>query len=379
MTRASTVDPIASATVQSPQSEHQRTTRSALRGRKHVDYDMKYHPVDEVMRPKAAAARKARVKGRRLRSESSDSVTKLQPESSLMPQESASPNIHKAKAAHLSPPRKIARRNSSDSSNRRVTRAKVHGKKLVNYNMKYHPMDDVTRPAAARRSSAAYEANRARLTSQVQQPVVTGQLASKEPAIGEVNEDFNPSGENADGSTTEDEDEGSYNVATYNDYEAYHRQYYRQTFGKFDSPTQQKELDELAARCLREQLAAESPEEDEDEEDSIADQDRLTHDKQQSTDAAYIDPAQLDRTQAWLVAHTIPASEPRPTPRTPKANKKTNKASMATFHSFKVHEDLPGSTPTIKRQVAKHPISPGTDFQKENLGERSNANSQASA
>lgn len=39
--------------------------------------------------------------------------------------------------------------------------------------------------------------------------------------------------------------------------------------------------------------------------------------------------------------------------------------------TFSVHEDQPGNTPKIKRQIAMNPKSPGTDVPKENLHERS--------
>ena len=52
------------------------------------------------------------------------------------------------------------------------------------------------------------------------------------------------------------------------------------------------------------------------------------------------------------------------------------KSSSVEFH---VHEDQPGNTPLIKKQVARHPKSPGTDLKKENLGHLSQAEPNTTA
>ncbi|MCJ1302362.1 hypothetical protein MMC08_005165 [Hypocenomyce scalaris] len=43
----------------SPSPKRRRTTRADIEGKKDVDYDMKHHPMDDTMRPKAAAKRSA--------------------------------------------------------------------------------------------------------------------------------------------------------------------------------------------------------------------------------------------------------------------------------------------------------------------------------
>ena len=43
----------------SPSPKKRRTTRADIEGKKDVDYDMKHHPMDDTMRPKAAAKRSA--------------------------------------------------------------------------------------------------------------------------------------------------------------------------------------------------------------------------------------------------------------------------------------------------------------------------------
>ena len=123
----------------SPMAKRQRITRADISGRKRIDYDMKYHPMDDVLRPKAAAKRR-----------SCD-----QPPQQL-------PNEGRNGKGAVEDPGFEGSKLTNQSDNqamiipkyRRITRAETLGEKSVDYDMKYHPMDDVLRPkAAAKRRS----------------------------------------------------------------------------------------------------------------------------------------------------------------------------------------------------------------------------------
>ena len=116
-----------------PSPKRQRTMRV---GRKYVDYDMKHHPMDDVLRPKAAAKRRSYNKSPDLiqykirnEDEKLDVVPKPIQES-------------------------FENRLMITPEHRRITRAGTLGGRVVDYDMKHHPMDDVLRPkATAKRRS----------------------------------------------------------------------------------------------------------------------------------------------------------------------------------------------------------------------------------
>ena len=125
----------------SPKPKRQRMTRADRLGRKPVDYDMKHHPMDDVLRPKAAAKRRAHDQSVRQPSDNDEDDGSPDEESDL----SAPKAIRKPMAGPQTPERL------------RVTRAGTLGEKAVDYDMKHHPMDDVLRPKAAAKRSVWFK------------------------------------------------------------------------------------------------------------------------------------------------------------------------------------------------------------------------------
>lgn len=114
--------------------------------------------MDDILRPAASAARKAAHGLDTRRSSTTSESTTLVDDSddsdgtedtaSLRPSPKASiPTIEPFEG----PPRRPIPPRSGSPSGRRVTRAEINGEKPVLYDMKHHPMDLVTRPAAAKR------------------------------------------------------------------------------------------------------------------------------------------------------------------------------------------------------------------------------------
>ncbi|KAL8844198.1 MAG: hypothetical protein Q9176_001373 [Flavoplaca citrina] len=132
--------------IETPSRKRRRTTRCTASG-KSMNYDQKYHPMDDYTRPSAAAARRA-VHGLlempRPSSTSSESATlNNDPEDS-------SDESSEAEVVEKSIHRPIRIRSGSPST-RRVTRGEVNGERIVQYNTKHHPMDDIIRPKQARK------------------------------------------------------------------------------------------------------------------------------------------------------------------------------------------------------------------------------------
>ncbi|KAL8938831.1 MAG: hypothetical protein Q9211_003020 [Gyalolechia sp. 1 TL-2023] len=148
-----------------PSPKRQRITRRSASGM-FMNYDMKYHPMDDILRPAASAARKAaHGLDTRRSSTASDSTTFVEdaqdPDrtddgASLKP----SPEIPQTHVSLLEPFASLLRRpippRSGSPSARRITRAEVHGERPVLYDMRHHPMDVVIRPAAAKRVYEKY-------------------------------------------------------------------------------------------------------------------------------------------------------------------------------------------------------------------------------
>ncbi|MCJ1225636.1 hypothetical protein MMC12_002285 [Toensbergia leucococca] len=111
----------------SPSPERRHTTRAAVQGKKTVDYDMKHHPMDDMLRPKASAKRMVRF------------------ESTSPIRETIKTNSRKRKASPSPPER------------RHNTRAATQGEKTVDYDMKHHPMDDILRPKGAEKRLFKFE------------------------------------------------------------------------------------------------------------------------------------------------------------------------------------------------------------------------------
>ena len=65
------------------------------------------------------------------------------------------------------------------------------------------------------------------------------------------------------------------------------------------------------------------------------------------------------------------AHESLPTRMIPKKVYKRGSRAKSSGAGFQVHEDQPGNTPLIKKRVALHPKSPGTDIEKENIDHHS--------
>ncbi|KAL9019858.1 MAG: hypothetical protein Q9185_002907 [Variospora sp. 1 TL-2023] len=138
-----------------PSPKRQRTSRTSASG-KEMSYDMKYHPMDDVLRPAASAARKAAhgisvvprctsvtSESTTIVNESDDTDNETHPPS---PREHAASNAVQPPQCRPVPPR------AGSPSSRRVTRAELNGEKPVMYSMKHHPADVVLRPAAARKA-----------------------------------------------------------------------------------------------------------------------------------------------------------------------------------------------------------------------------------
>ncbi|KAI4242584.1 MAG: hypothetical protein L6R40_003965 [Gallowayella cf. fulva] len=149
-----------------------RMTRSAATG-KAINYDMKYHPMDDVMRPLAAAARKAAY-GLDSPLSSTASVSTLvnrfdqsddEMEDVSLPSPNASSPALDAPANSLNRHVSLKSGTSHSPLKRRVTRGDLDGERPVQYNMKYHPMDDVMRPNAAKKVLARSAAMKSRVTA----------------------------------------------------------------------------------------------------------------------------------------------------------------------------------------------------------------------
>ncbi|KAL8652787.1 MAG: hypothetical protein Q9210_002484 [Variospora velana] len=140
---------------ETPSPKRQRTSRASASG-KEMSYDMKYHPMDDVLRPAASAARKS-AHGisvvPRCTSVTSESTTIVN-ESDDTDNEShpPSPREYAASNAVQTPPRRPVPPRAGSPSSRRVTRAELNGEKPVMYSTKHHPADVVLRPAAARKA-----------------------------------------------------------------------------------------------------------------------------------------------------------------------------------------------------------------------------------
>lgn len=139
-------------TDEAPGPKRQRTTRTSTSG-KTMKYDMNYHPMDDVLRPAASAARKA-AHGINTRQDptTSESRTYVE-ESDESDCESYVSSLGTLGATGTlgTPPRRPILPRAGSPSSRRVTRAELNGEKPVMYNMRHHPADVVLRPAAARR------------------------------------------------------------------------------------------------------------------------------------------------------------------------------------------------------------------------------------
>ncbi|KAL8733570.1 MAG: hypothetical protein Q9166_001978 [cf. Caloplaca sp. 2 TL-2023] len=166
-----------------------------------------------------------------------------------------------------------------------------------------------------------------------------------------------------DACTTDDgEDHGLY--GSYNDAEAY----IRQVLGRHqDSETQESpERDVLAS--LRNEISADVDEMFKLEEldpmfQSPADEGKETENKEQEPRLVQGNP----KTMAdELISPVVDETESEDVIRRP-LSRRPFKGSAG----FSVHEDQPGNTPKIKRQIAMNPKSPGTDLPKENWQERS--------
>ena len=116
-----------------------RSTRGSVASdEKNIKYDMKHHPMDNVLRPKATAKRI----GMAIKSESPEETPQ-----SLYKKRQSSPVV------------KIQKKHVSESPSpdiRHSTRIGASGKKVVNYDMTHHPMDDVLRPKATAKKSVHF-------------------------------------------------------------------------------------------------------------------------------------------------------------------------------------------------------------------------------
>ncbi|KAL8925784.1 MAG: hypothetical protein Q9208_003281 [Pyrenodesmia sp. 3 TL-2023] len=141
-----------------PSPKRQRSMRTSA-GRT-MNYDMKYHPMDDVLRPAASAARKA-AHGLDTCASPTTSESTAVGEEDDDTEDSESPKLSPqaqslADNVFESPQRRPIRPRAGSPSNRRVTRAEAEGERPVMYDMKHHPVDIALRPAAARRAIAKW-------------------------------------------------------------------------------------------------------------------------------------------------------------------------------------------------------------------------------
>ncbi|KAL8993281.1 MAG: hypothetical protein Q9169_006465, partial [Polycauliona sp. 2 TL-2023] len=113
----------------------------------------KYHPMDDVMRPSAAATRRA-AHGLSCTPESSATSSRsatLENESGSDEDEDEDEKVEEVDRSGLpaNPPRRPIRARPGSPSTRRVTRGEVNGERIVQYSAKHHPMDDVLHPKRA--------------------------------------------------------------------------------------------------------------------------------------------------------------------------------------------------------------------------------------
>lgn len=124
----------------SPNS-HSDRTRVGLRGRTKVNYDMRFHPADKILRPNYPATKAACQT-----SEGSESDTAADED----PGEDHDDEAKERSQSPSSSP-KCEVKGPEHRSTRTGRQVKV-----ANYDMKHHPMDDVLRPKAAARRSVRF-------------------------------------------------------------------------------------------------------------------------------------------------------------------------------------------------------------------------------
>ena len=127
---------------------HAHGTRGTLRGRPRVNYDMRFHPADKVLRPNHAAtkaAQQADQDSQENDSEVDDDVVVLPSEDEDRVAEGATEAL-KSTVKHEVPE---AVHHRSTRSGRQV--------RAANYDMKHHPMDDTLRPKAAAKRSVRFK------------------------------------------------------------------------------------------------------------------------------------------------------------------------------------------------------------------------------
>ncbi len=142
-----------------PSAKRQRSTRTSASG-KSMNYDMKYHPMDDVLRPAASAARKAAHGLDAYTSPTTSESTAGHDEDDATDDSDSQMSSPRAQGFESnvfeSPPRRRIPPRAGSPSCRRMTRAETGGERPVMYNMKHHPADTALRPAAARRAIAKW-------------------------------------------------------------------------------------------------------------------------------------------------------------------------------------------------------------------------------
>ncbi|KAL8912505.1 MAG: hypothetical protein Q9171_002518 [Xanthocarpia ochracea] len=446
---------------ETPTPKRRRTTRNAASS---INYDQKYHPMDDVMRPSAAAARRAahdllHTPGPSLTSESITLLNQSDDSDGSI-EDTNAPDVD----AQPKPIRQTIPHGSGSPSNRRGTRGR--GDKPSIYDMSYHPLDDVmplnksrkppdpkpspkpstavrdtsaspprkhhpmdvvTRPkqsvnvlaraAAVPNRSTSIGAHASTGTSRPEYPHKTiteselvavppsnmSTIAALESVTGgnyelhyaegfdvydcKVGEKYwnhrkdsivrlgRQRTQQTDGdrllstankvtghvhaeNTASDDDRDNHD-SSYNDAKGY----IRQTLGCYDSETQESPETELVA-SLRNQ-----PSTGTDDMMELAELDPMFQPPvEDETDSKGKESIRLSGNilrRAGANDHELDSAEPRRP-----LHSRSNITSTAE-HTFSVHEDQPGNTPKIKRQIAMHPKSPGTDIPKENWQERS--------
>lgn len=190
--------------------KRRRITRTAASVNS-INYDQKYHPMDDITRPVAAAAA-ARRAAHGLDDDTSCSSTTRDSATLIDQSDHSSDSVEFTRArevktiatptrqparsksgtrsdlgssrgpdnnpSSLDPTRRPVRARSGSPSNRRVTRGDVYGEKVVQYSAKHHPMDDIIRPRQAKKVLA-----RTAAIAKSSAPVIASPKSPNEPEL----------------------------------------------------------------------------------------------------------------------------------------------------------------------------------------------------
>ncbi|MCJ1466362.1 hypothetical protein MMC07_004981 [Pseudocyphellaria aurata] len=132
----------------SPSSKSDGLNGARLRGRAPIIYDMKYHPMDDVLRPNAHATLNARSQ-RLISASREDSATDLENLKENEAEVISNSDVIRNKV-HFS-------KNQPTRSSTRFAGSGTQSERRVNYDMRHHPIDDVLRSKSRKSDSSWLE------------------------------------------------------------------------------------------------------------------------------------------------------------------------------------------------------------------------------